>query len=363
MNKTKRIENTFDVVRILIAILLAYLIALIILALISDDPWNVISLFIIGPFNSRKHVGDIFTLMIPLVFTGLCMCFVYAINKFNLAGEGAVNLGGCLAACVAIALRDTAVPGWLAIILCLIVGALAGMLSAAIPAVADQVFHADVCVISLMLNYILLYFTTYILKNVIKDQGASVTASYKLGRKVKLANLVPGTQIHIGLLIALVCVVFVAILFYKMPFGYKMRAVGVNPSFARYIGIPVGSTIILSQVIGGAFAGMGGSVQILGMFPRYKWESLTGYGFDGLMIAVLARKNPVLVPLSAFLIAYIRTGASLVATKTQIPPEFVSIIQGIIIVLVAAEMFLSGWKKKLIFSAAKKSLKEKEAKA
>ena len=208
MNKTKRIENTFDVVRILIAILLAYLIALIILALISDDPWNVISLFIIGPFNSKKHVGDIFTLMIPLVFTGLCMCFVYAINKFNLAGEGAVNLGGCLAACVAIALRDTAVPGWIAIILCIIVGALAGMLSTAIPAIADQVFHADVCVISLMLNYILLYFTTYILKNVIKDQGASVTASYKLGRKVKLANLIPGTQIHIGLLIALACVVF-----------------------------------------------------------------------------------------------------------------------------------------------------------
>ena len=129
MNKTKRIENTFDVVRI-------------------------ISLFIIGPFNSKKHVGDIFTLMIPLVFTGLCMCFVYAINKFNLAGEGAVNLGGCLAACVAIALRDTAVPGWIAIILCIIVGALAGMLSTAIPAIADQVFHADVCVISLMLNYI-----------------------------------------------------------------------------------------------------------------------------------------------------------------------------------------------------------------
>ena len=69
------------------------------------------------------------------------------------------------------------------------------MLSTAIPAIADQVFHADVCVISLMLNYILLYFTTYILKNVIKDQGASVTASYKLGRKVKLANLIPGQSI------------------------------------------------------------------------------------------------------------------------------------------------------------------------
>lgn len=363
MNKTKRIENTFDIVRILIAIAVAYLIALIILALISDDPLTVIGLFITGPFNSTKHIGDIFTRMIPLIFTGLCMCFVYAINKFNLAGEGAVNLGGCLAAWVAIALKETGVPGWFCIILCVAVGALAGMLANAIPAVADQVFHADVCVISLMLNYILLYFTTFILKNVIKDQGAAVTASYKLGNKVKLPKLIPGTTIHIGLLIAVVCVVFVAILFYKMPFGYKMRAVGINPTFAKYIGIPVTSTIILAQVIGGAFAGMGGAVQILGMFPRYKWESLTNYGFDGLMIAVLARKNPILVPLSAFLIAYIRNGADLVATKTQIPPEFVSIIQGIIIVLVAAEMFLSGWKKRLIFNAAKKDLKEKEAKA
>lgn len=362
MNKTKRIENTFDIVRILIAILLAYLIALIILIAVSDDPLSVISMFIAGPFSSKTQIFNIFTLMIPLMFTGVCMCFVYAINKFNLVGEGAVNLGGCLAACVAIALKDTPIPGPLLIILCLIVGAGAGMLCSLIPAVADQAFHADVCVISLMLNYILMYLTNYILKYVIKDQGASTTASYKLGKKVKLISI-PGTRVHIGFLIAIVCIVFAAVLFYKTSFGFKMRAVGQNPTFAKYIGIPVTSTIILAQVIGGAFAGMGGSVVVMGSYVRYQWTDLTGYGFDGLMIAVLARKNPALVPLSAFLIAYIRTGANIVATKTSIPPEFVSIVQGIIIVLVAAEMFLSGWKKRMIFNAARKDLKEKEAKA
>ena len=338
MNNAKKIETWFDLVRILVAVLVAYAIALVILALISDDPLYVIQQFIVGPFSSFRRFGNILSTMIPIIFTGICMCFVYAINKFNLVGEGAVNLGGCLSACVAIA-------------------------ASLIPALADQIFHADVCVVSLMMNYILLYLTNYILKYRIKDPGSSITASYKWAPALKFRNIIPKTSVHAGLIVALICVILAAVLFYKMSFGFKMRIVGLNPVFAKYIGIPVVSTIILAQVIGGAFAGLGGTVQVLGMFSSYQWTALTGYGFDGLMIAVLARKNPALVPLSAFLIAYIRTGADIVSRTTDIPPEFVSIIQGIIIVLVAAEMFLSGFKRRLIFNSAKKALAEKEGKA
>ena len=362
MNNAKKIETWFDLFRILVAVLLAYVIALIILGIISDDPLYVIGQFITGPFSTFRRFGNILTTMIPIMFTGVCMCFVYAINKFNLVGEGAVNLGGCLSACVAIALSDK-VPAWLLLIIVLVVGALAGMACSLIPALADQLFHADVCVVSLMMNYILLYVTSYILKYRIKDPGSSITASYKWASSLKLGNLIPGTSVHFGFLIAIACVVIAAILFYKMSFGYRMRVVGMNPVFAKYIGMPVMATIILAQVIGGAFAGIGGTVQAIGMFQSYQWTSLTGYGFDGLMIAVLARKNPAFVPLSAFLIAYIRTGADIVSRTTDIPPEFVSIIQGIIIVLVAAEMFLSRFKSKLIFNSAKKALAQKEGKA
>ena len=362
MNNAKKIETWFDLFRILVAVVVAYVIALIILALISDDPIYVISQFIAGPFSTFRRFGNILTTMIPIMFTGVCMCFVYAINKFNLVGEGAVNLGGCLSACVAIALSDK-VPAPLLLVIVIAVGALAGMLCSLVPALADQLFHADVCVVSLMMNYILLYVTSYILKYRIKDPGSSITASYKWTPALKLANIIPKTSVHAGLLIAIACVAFAAVLFYKMPFGYRMRVVGMNPLFAKYIGIPVMSTIILAQVIGGAFAGIGGTVQVLGMFQSYQWTSLTGYGFDGLMIAVLARKNPAFVPLSAFLIAYIRTGADIVSRTTDIPPEFVSIIQGIIIVLVAAQMFLSGFRRKLIFRSAKKALAQKEEKA
>ena len=274
MNNAKKIETWFDLFRILVAVAVAYVIALIILAIISDDPVYVIAQFIAGPFSTFRRFGNILTAMIPIMFTGVCMCFVYAINKFNLVGEGAVNLGGCLSACVAIALSDK-VPAPLLLIIVLLVGALAGMLCSLIPALADQVFHADVCVVSLMMNYILLYITNYILKYQIKDPGSSITASYKWTSALKLPTLIPKTSIHTGFLIAIVCVVIAAILFYKMSFGYRMRVVGLNPVFAKYIGIPVMSTIILAQVIGGAFAGLGGTVQVLGMFQSYQWTSLT----------------------------------------------------------------------------------------
>lgn len=358
MNKTKKIEAYFNIFRVIAAIIIAYAIALVILALISTDPLYVIGQFVIGPFSTFRRFGDVVTVMIPIIFTGLCMCFVYAVNQFNLVGEGAVSLGGCMSSWVAIVLADKGIPGPIFILILLLVGAACGIVASAIPALAERKFNANVCVISLMMNYILLYLTSYILKYVIKDPASSITASYKLPSEVLMANIVPGTSIHAGLIIAIVCVIIVSFLFYKMPFGYQMRAVGFNPTFAKYIGIPVSATVVLAQLIGGAFAGIGGTVQVLGMYTRYQWTELTNYGFDGLMVAVLARKNPALVPVGAFLIAYIRIGADIVTRTTNIPAEFVSIVQGIIIVLVAAEMFLSGIKRILIFNSARKSMAE-----
>lgn len=357
MNTTKKINTYFDIFRVIAAIIIAYAIALVMLFVLSDNPWFVIKQFVVGPLSTFRRFGDVVTLMIPIMFTGLCMCFIYAVNQFNLVGEGAVSLGGCMAAWAAIALSGVNIPSPLFILILLGVGALSGIVCSAIPALLERKFGANICVISLMMNYILLYLTSYILKYVIKDPKSSITASYELPQAALLKNIVPKTSIHAGLIIAIICVIVVTIIFYKTPFGFKMRAVGFNPTFAKYIGIPVSATIVIAQLIGGALAGMGGTVQVLGMYTRYQWTSLTNYGFDGLMVAVLAKTNPALVPVGAFLIAYIRIGADIVTRTTPIPAEFVSIVQGIIIVLVAAEMFLGGIKSRMIFSSAKKSLK------
>ncbi len=363
MKNSRRFEAGFEVFRVLAAVVIGYAIALLMLFLISNNPFYVIRQFVVGPFTSIRRFGDVIALAIPLMFTGLCMCFMYAINKFNLIAEGTVSLSGCLITWLALSMAGSGLPSVPTIIIVLVVAGLVGAACSYIPAVLEQKFNANVCVVSLMLNYVLFYITQYILNYVIKDNSVSIVASKMLPKAVRLPNIVPKTGIHAGLIIVIACVVIVSFIFYKTPFGLSMRIVGHNPTFAKYIGINVSLVVVLAQVVGGIFAGLGGAVEIMGSFERFQWTDLTNYGFDGLMVAVLARTNPALVPIGALLIAYIRSGADIVTRTTNIPPEFVSIVQGIIILLVAAEMFLSGIKNKMIFKAAENNLQKDQMKA
>lgn len=356
MNKTRRIEITIELVRILVAIGIAYGIALITLFAISEDPIYVIRQFVLGPLSSARRAGSVINLAIPFTFTGLCFCFMYAVNKFNLSGEGIFMFSGCIISLTAITLGEMNLPAVVVILLLLLVGAAVGALVSLIPAWLDVKLKANIVVVSLMLNSILAFLSVWVLKYFMRDPSIGSLGSFVIPESAKLTLIFGRFRIQSGFFIAVVAVVFVAVLFYKTIFGYKMRVVGSNPNFAKASGINMTGTIILAQVVGGVFAGIGGTCEILGNYDRYKWVAGTQHGFDGLMVAVLARKNPILVPVAAILLAYIRIGADVVNSKGDIPIEFITVIQGIVILLVAAEEFMGRYKKKLIYKAAKESM-------
>ena len=365
MSKTRRIETTVELVRILVAIGIAYGIALVTLFAISDDPVYVIRQFVLGPFSSVRRVGSIINLAIPFTFTGLCFCFVYAVNKFNLSGEGIFMFSGCIVSLTAISLGGAGLPTPVMLLILLTVGAIVGFLVSLIPAWLDVKFKANIVVVSLMLNSILAFLSIWVLKYFMRDPSIGSLGSYMIPESAKLPMIFGKFRVQSGFFVALIAVAFVGVLFYKTIFGYKMRVVGSNPNFAKASGINMNGTIILAQLVGGIFAGMGGTCEILGNYDRYKWVVSTQHGFDGLMVAVLARKNPILVPVAAILLAYIRIGADVVNSKGDIPIEFITVIQGIVILLVAAEEFMGRYKKKLIYKAAQKDMKmdrEREAK-
>ena len=365
MSKTRRIETTVELVRILVAIGIAYGIALVTLFAISDDPVYVIRQFVLGPFSSVRRVGSIINLAIPFTFTGLCFCFVYAVNKFNLSGEGIFMFSGCIVSLTAISLSGAGLPTPVMLLILLAVGAIVGFLVSLIPAWLDVKFKANIVVVSLMLNSILAFLSIWVLKYFMRDPSIGSLGSYMIPESAKLPMIFGKFRVQSGFFVALIAVAFVGVLFYKTIFGYKMRVVGSNPNFAKASGINMNGTIILAQLVGGIFAGMGGTCEILGNYDRYKWVVSTQHGFDGLMVAVLARKNPILVPVAAVLLAYIRIGADVVNSKGDIPIEFITVIQGIVILLVAAEEFMGRYKKKLIYKAAQKDMKmdrEREAK-
>ena len=357
MNKTRKIEISVEIIRILSAIAISYGIALLTLIVISSDPLFIVKQFVLGPLTSLRRIGSIISLAVPFTFTGLCFCFMYAVNKFNLAGEGIFMLSGCIATWVALTLGNTLNP-ILTIVIILIIGAAVGIVVNGIPAVLDLKFNANIVVVSLMLNSVLVFFTIWVLKYQIKDNSIGYLGSMLLPENALLPNLGGKLKIQGGFPLAVLAVIFVAILFYKTVFGYKIRVVGSNPNFAKASGMNMNGTIIMAQLIGGAIAGLGGTCEILGNYDRFKWVTSTQHGFDGLMVAVLARKNPLLVPIAAILLAYIRIGADVVNSKGDIPVEFITVIQGIVILLVAAEEFMGGIKKKMIYKAAEDKKKE-----
>ena len=110
--------------------------------------------------------------------------------------------------------------------------------------------------------------------------------------------------------------------------------------------------IILSQVLGGAIAGIGGSVEVMGMYERFQWTSLPGYGWDGVILAILARNKPQYVPLAAIFLSYLRVGASTMASNTDVPKELITVIQAIMIMLITATALLKGMKQKMVIKEA-----------
>jgi len=158
VNKTRKIEISVEIIRILSAIAISYGIALLTLIVISSDPLFIVKQFVLGPLTSLRRIGSIISLAVPFTFTGLCFCFMYAVNKFNLAGEGIFMLSGCIATWVALTLGNTLNP-ILTILIILIIGAAAGIVVNGIPAILDLKFNANIVVVSLMLNSVLVFFT------------------------------------------------------------------------------------------------------------------------------------------------------------------------------------------------------------
>ena len=345
----------FELVRGAAAILVALGVGTIFIFLSSDEPLTALRYLLIGPLVSIKdgvasfNTQGLYTIlaaMIPTIFTGLAVCVMFSSNQFNLAGEGVVMVGGFVAALAGIYIQMN--TGWHAVI-CVLIAAVIGGIIMLVPALLKVKLGASEMVTSLMLNYVCMYLVLHFLNYVFADRSKGSTQTYPFADTAKIGALVPGgSKLSWGFVAALVFVVIIGLLMYRTRWGYAIRMIGINQAFSKYSGMKVGSTIVLSQVIGGVLSGIGGSVEVLGRYSTFLWKELPGYGWTGVTIAILAKNNPLLVPLAAFFIAYLNKGCQLMATYCDVPSEMIDIIQAAIFLFFAAEQFLSGYRQKIV---------------
>lgn len=344
-------NKKFTAVRLVCAFAIAILLTVVIIFSVSNEPGTAIYNLFLGPLQSKRHFFDVFASSVPLMFTGLALSLVFKSGNFSMIADASLYTGGVLAAAIAIMLP---LPMIIHPIVIFVVAIVIGGVIGSIPAILKVKFKANELVTSLMLNYVFFYLGIYTVNSFFVDREAGTFASLKYSPTATLGNVLDGTKLHWGFFIAIAVVILLYILVYKTKFGYEIRISGSNPEFAKYSGINTSRVIILTQVIAGAVAGLGGAVEQLGMYERFNWQDSPTYAWDGVIIAILAGNNPKFVPLAAFFLAYIRVGADLMSRRADVQNELVSIVQAVLILFITAERFMAGWKQR---QEAKQALK------
>jgi ABC-type uncharacterized transport system, permease component len=372
----KRRSLIFSIVRGLAAILIALAVATLLIYICAEgdtaadkgaQTLSALHQLLVGPaFRSNgalstKNLCDILAAMIPITFTGLATCVMFSANQFNLGAEGGIMLGAFTSALCAIYLP---LPGGILPLVSVLAGAAIVAAMMLIPAVLKTRLGVSEMVCSLMLNYVVMYIIKYLLNSHLADKSKGQIQTYEFQSQSLIPQMVNnGSKLSWGFAIALAFVVLTALFMYRTRWGYAIRMIGINKDFAMYSGIKVGGVIVLSQVLGGMLAGMGGGLEMLGRYNTYSWSALPGYGWTGITVAILAGNNPIFVPLAAFFMAYLDKGCSLMSTYSNVPSQLIDIIQAVIFLFFAAEQFLSHYRQKLVVKSTQEEMKLKEAAA
>lgn len=295
-----------------------------------------------GAFGSPQRIADTLTTATPYIFAGLAVALAFKCGLFNIGAEGQLALGAVGAAFVGYSFQGLPFP--IHLFLALAAGFAAGMLWGAIPGFLKAYTGAHEVIITIMLNYIALGLTQYLLGGPMKDRSpTNVTARTPLiAPEAELPTLFTGSpwEVHSGVLIALLAAVLVWLFLSRTTWGFEIRTVGANPNAARYAGMSVAKNTVLAMSLSGLLAGGAGAVEVLGVTHRHELGFGSGYGFDSIAIALLGRTNPFGVVAAALLFGGLKSGATQMQFNTQISASIISVVQGLVLLFVAADVII-----------------------
>lgn len=332
----------------LLAIVTALIVGGVIMALTTRDlsiPFKAYRGLLAGMLGSPEAVARSLVSATPYIFTGLAVALAFKCGLFNIGAEGQLALGGLVTAFVG---YRFGLPGLIHLPLALLAGIAAGFLWGAIPGVLKARTGAHEVITTIMLNYLAIQFVQYMLSGPMKAPRTVVPKTPPLQRSAWLPMLIPSLQLHSGVLLAVLASALIAWFLGRTVWGFALRTVGTNAAAARYAGMSVAWNVVLAMALSGALAGLAGAVQVTGVAldttssnhdgNRYLGLGFSsGYGFDSIAVALLGRGNPYGVVAAALLFGGLRAGASKMQFDTQVPGEIISVIQGLILLFVAAE--------------------------
>jgi len=337
--------------RILIAVGIALMLGFIITLFVSDDPVGAYKAFLTGPFSKFNRFGDWIEESITLTLVGLSVAIAFKANMFSMGTQGQLVLGALVSGVVALYVP---LPTFWRISLALVSAGAAGFLWGWIPGYLKAHLNANEIVSTLMMNTIAIKIYDYFLVFHIKPEDAGYNVSAIFPPEGQLPSFIPNipifnkaytlfnnnTNITVMLYVVIVAVIVAYYLVFKTPFGYKLRMIGSNMKFARYGGIDTKKTTILVFAISGIYGALAGAHMTMGIQHSIITNISVSMAFEGIIVAILARNNPLMVPITALAYGYLRAGANIMERSSDVSREMIAVIQALIILFVTAERIL-----------------------
>jgi len=345
-----RLNAILDALLPLFATLAALLVGAIMLIILDVNPVVAYGALLNGAFGSTNAIAETLVKATPLLLVGLGICIAYRGNVINIGGEGQMIVGAIVATWFG--LRYTGMPGWLMIVLVMLLGALAGAVWGGIPGVLKAYFNVNEILSTVMMNAIAVQLLNFVLTGPMIDPVQSQKASQipqtaRLEDAYRLPRLVP-TRLHMGAIIAVVLAILVYFLLWRTTLGYRIRSVGQNRFASRYAGIKVERYIIVALMLSGALAGLAGVTQVYGVnFRMITDGSTSGFtgraGYNGIVAALFGSLHPILTIPASILFGALLVGANTMQRVTQVPSALITALNGLVVVFVVSSEI---WRKK-----------------
>jgi simple sugar transport system permease protein len=340
----------FTLFTIAVSLLAGFIAVSIIFVAKGVNPFYALYRIFAGSFGSFYGFKETITKSIPLITIGVGLVVAFRAKFWNIGAEGQLLMGGTFASWIALNIAP-GIPAYIAIPLMFVAGFVGGALLGVIPAILKVRFGTNEVISTLMLNYVAAEIVQLLVVGPWKGEtqfGFPYTDDFPSSA---VLPVIPGSRIHIfTLCVAILSAVILHLIIQRTKFGYEVRVIGDNPDAARYAGIGFLKTLVVTMVISGGVAGMAGVGEVAGIHHHlsYPFTISAGYGFTAIIVAWLARLNPLLVIVSGLFFAGIKVGGDAIQISLNLPAATVEVFNGVILFfLIAGEFFLNN---KLVFT-------------
>ena len=312
------------------SVLLALAVGGILIWLQGVNPFTAYKVLFTSALGTEAGLLRVMQKSTPLILTGLAVVVGLRAGLFNIGAQGQLVVGALGAAVAGYALH---LPPVIHVIAAIAIGMVCGAIWSSIAGVLRAYRSVSEVITTIMLNAIALSLVDYLASKPLKEAGQPLSRTPEILDSARMPTF---GVVPIGFVIAVLVAIFFGWFLVRTTSGFRFNTVGLNANAARYAGIGVRGTIVLAMAVSGALAGMGGSIESLGVVGRFEPAFNAGLGFDGITIALLARANPMATIPAAILVGTLRAGANSLQFDTGIQPEVVDVILALTLLFVAA---------------------------